>query len=59
MGCKWPTRSGRRTAILMRQPPLASARTTYRPTKPEPPKIVTSFEGFRSIVLPSRVSGMG
>ncbi len=41
MGCRWPARSGRRTAARTRQPSRASARTACRPTKPEPPNTVT------------------
>ena len=37
---KWAS-FGRRTATRTRQPRLAMRRATYRPTKPDPPKIVT------------------
>ena len=42
IGWRWPARSGRRTAARTRQPERASALTVWRPTKPEPPKTVTS-----------------
>ena len=42
MGCRWPARSGRRTAARTRQPRVASALTVCRPTNPEPPKTTAS-----------------
>ncbi len=44
---------GARTATRTRQPRFRSARTTWRPTKPEPPNTVTS-RSCAAIIVPNR-----
>ena len=53
-GCKWPVSSGRRTATRMRYCRLASARTRWRPRKPEPPNTVTSVSNLLFTAIAGR-----
>src|SRR6202040_700856 len=54
-GCRCPASSGRRTATRIRYSRLASARTTCRPRKPDPPKTVTRVSRFDAMAPIPRV----
>src|ERR1700704_1912427 len=51
MGSRKWARLGFRTAARIRQPSLASARTMWRPRKPEPPKIVINLSEGIAVIL--------